>query len=87
MNETFGVMRKLATDHSVDSSKLTVWKFMTRPTDEGSGGASYMEWYWYMLFFCMEHNDGSMDKMKAALFTADRKKKIPALVPPDLDQW
>ncbi len=85
MNETFDLMRMLTREHGIDNSKLTVWKYMTHHIDEGSAGPSLMERYFYLLGFCKEQHNGSLDQVKAALFAGDRK--IPALVPPDIEKW
>jgi len=85
MNETFDLMRHVTKEHGVDNSKLVVWRYMTQPSNEGSGGASLMERYWLLLGFAKEHHNGSLDKVKAAVFGGDRI--IPALVPPDIDEW
>lgn len=79
-------------DHAVDNSKLIVWDYLVKwdaglpaGTDAGSGGASLLERYFQLNSYAKQQFDGDLNKVKAAVFTKDRK--IPATVPPDIAQW
>ena len=84
MNEAFDLMKRLTKEYDVDNSKLTAWKYLTTHIDEGTAGPSLMQRYFYMLGFCKE-TFGGLDQVKAELFAGDRK--IPSMVPPDIDAW